>query len=226
MTKVLVIGASRGIGEEFVRQYLVAGATVIATARDDAGLEKLKAMGATALRVDVADPASVSGLAWQLDGEQIDIALYVAGVFPQGDALSPPTQVEFDRTMHTNVLGAMQTIPQVAPLVEAAAKGRGGSFVFITSAMGRIEGVDSSRAWTYRVSKAALNMAVASAQHDYPRAIMVAMSPGWVKTDMGGAGANLTVEESVTGMRGAIAKLTAGQKGTYLNYEGSPFSGW
>ncbi|MES2402097.1 MAG: SDR family NAD(P)-dependent oxidoreductase, partial [Pseudomonadota bacterium] len=83
MTKVLVVGASRGIGEEFVRQYLVAGATVIATARDDAGLQKLKAMGATALRVDVADPASVSGLAWQLDGEQIDIALYVAGVFPQ-----------------------------------------------------------------------------------------------------------------------------------------------
>ena len=224
--KVLVIGASRGIGQEFVRQYLEDGATVIATARDDARLEALKAMGATALRVDVADPASVSGLAWQLDGEQIDIALYVAGVYPSGDALSPPTQVEFDRTMRTNVLGAMQTIPQVAPLVEAARKGKGGSFVFITSAMGRIEGVESSRAWTYRVSKAALNMAVASAQHDYPKAIMVAMSPGWVQTDMGGAGASLTVEKSVSSMRAAIAKLTPQQRGAYLNYEGSPFAGW
>lgn len=224
--KVLVIGASRGIGEEFVRQYLEDDATVIATARDDDGLAKLRAMGATALRVDVADPASISGLAWQLDGEEIDIALYVAGVFPQGDALTPPTQVEFDRTMHTNVLGAMQAIPQVAPLVEAAAKGRGGSFAFITSAMGRIEGVDSSRAWTYRVSKAALNMAVASAQHDYPKAIMVALSPGWVQTEMGGAGANLTVLESVTAMRGALGGLDARHKGAYLNYNGQPFGSW
>lgn len=224
--KVLVLGASRGIGLEFVRQYLDNGDTVIATARDDAGLEALKVMGARALRVDVADPNSISGLSWSLDGEEIDVALYVAGVFPQGDARTPPTQDEFDRTMRTNVLGAMQAIPQVAPLVEAAKKGKGGSFVFITSAMGRIEGVESSRAWTYRVSKAALNMAVASAQHDYPKAIMVAMSPGWVKTDMGGAAANLTVEESVTGMRGAIAGLTTAQKGAYLNYEGSPFAGW
>ncbi|MES2415651.1 MAG: SDR family oxidoreductase [Pseudomonadota bacterium] len=224
--KVLVIGASRGIGLEFVRQYLEDGADVIATARDDSGLETLKAMGAKPLRVDVADPKSISGLSWNLDGEEIDIALYVAGVFPQGDALAPPTQDEFDRTMRTNVLGAMQAIPQVAPLVEAAAKGKGGSFVFITSAMGRIEGVDSSRAWTYRVSKAALNMAVASAQHDYPKAIMVAMSPGWVQTDMGGAGANLTVETSVSSMRAAIAGLTAKQKGAYLNYDGNPFNGW
>ncbi len=200
--KVLVMGASRGIGLEFVRQYIDDGASVIATARDDAGLETLKAMGAKPLRVDVADPKSISGLAWSLDEE------------------------EFDRTMRTNVLGAMQAIPQVAPLVEAAKKGRGGSFVFITSAMGRIEGVESSRAWTYRVSKAALNMAVASAQHDYPKAIMVAMSPGWVQTDMGGAGANLTVEKSVSSMRGAIAGLTSAQKGAYLNYEGSPFGGW
>ncbi len=226
MSKVLVLGASRGIGQEFVRQYLEDGASVIATARDAEGLARLTAMGASALRVDVADPASISGLAWQLDGEEIDVALYVAGVFPQGDARSPPTQVDFDRTMHTNVLGAMQAIPQVAPLVEAAAKGQGGRFVFITSAMGRIADVDSSYAWTYRVSKAALNMAVASAQHDYPQAIMVAMSPGWVKTDMGGAGALLTVAQSVSAMRRAIAKLTAAQKGSFLNYDGSPFSGW
>src|SRR4051812_37080803 len=79
MATILVIGASRGIGLEFVRQYREAGDRVIATARDEAGLARLRALDATALRVDVADPASISGLSWQLDGERIDTALYVAG---------------------------------------------------------------------------------------------------------------------------------------------------
>lgn len=216
------MGASRGIGLEFVRQYREAGARVIATARDAPGLERLKALDATALRVDVADPASISGLAWQLDGEKIDVAIYVAGVFPPGDALTPPTQQDFDRTLHTNVLGAMQALPQVAPLVEAA----GGCFAFLTSEMGCIGEVTSSSNWTYRVSKAALNMAVASAQHDYPGAILVALSPGWVQTDMGGAGAPLTARRSVAAMRKTLAALTPKQKGAFLNYDGSRFASW
>jgi len=227
MATVLVIGASRGIGLAFVRQYRAAGDRVIATARDAAGLERLKALGATALRLDVADPASVSGLAWQLDGEKIDVALYVAGVFPSGDARTPPTRDEFDRTLHTNVLGAMQALPQVGPLVEAASrKGRPGRFVFITSGMAQIGGVESSYAWIYRVSKAALNMAVASAQHDYPGAVLVAMSPGWVQTDMGGPGATLTADDSVAAMRAAIAALDTAHKGAFLDYDGTPIGSW
>lgn len=223
MGTVLVIGASRGIGHEFVRQYREAGERVIATARDDEGLARLKALGAVPLRVDVAEPASVSGLAWQLDGEKLDVALYVAGVWNTADARTPPTREEFDRLMHTNVLGAMQAIPQVAPLVEARPNGR---FAFITSGMGRIEGVESSYAWTYRVSKAALNMAVAAAQSDYPRAIMVAISPGWVQTDMGGASATLTVDASVASMREALARLTPKHKGAFLGHDGRAFGGW
>ena len=64
MATVLVLGASRGIGLEFVRQYLEAGDRVIATARDATGLARLRELGATALKLDVADPASISGLAW------------------------------------------------------------------------------------------------------------------------------------------------------------------
>jgi NAD(P)-dependent dehydrogenase (short-subunit alcohol dehydrogenase family) len=86
MSTVLVIGASRGIGLEFVRQYLAGGARVIATVRDDPARQQLQALGAQVLKVDVAQPASVSGLAWQLDGEAIDIALYVAGVMSRPSA--------------------------------------------------------------------------------------------------------------------------------------------
>ena len=138
MSNVLIIGASRGLGLEFARQYVAAGDRVLATARDAAGRERLQALGVeSVLTVDVADPASVSGLAWMLDGEKIDTALYVAGVMDRGNALSPPTQQQFDRVMHTNVLGAMQAIPQVAPLVEAA----GGVFAFLSSSMSQIGSV-------------------------------------------------------------------------------------
>jgi NAD(P)-dependent dehydrogenase (short-subunit alcohol dehydrogenase family) len=219
---VLVIGASRGIGLELVRQYLDAGERVIATARDDAALERLRALGAVPLTLDVANPASISGLAWLLDGEKIDIAIYVAGVMSRGDALTPPTQPDFDLVMHTNVLGAMQAIPQVAPLVEAAQ----GRLAFISSDMGRMTGVPSSYSWTYRVSKAALNMAVASARHSYPQAILVALSPGWVQTDMGGSGAPLSVLSSVAAMRDTLARLTPADSGRFFDIDGQPMVGW
>jgi NAD(P)-dependent dehydrogenase (short-subunit alcohol dehydrogenase family) len=222
MRTVLVIGASRGIGLELVRQYLEAGERVIATARDDAGLQRLRELGAEPLRVDVADPASVSGLAWSLDGEELAVALYVAGVIERGDAKAPPTRDAFDRVMHANVLGAMQAMPQVLPAVEAA----GGVFGVISSAMSQIGGVPASNAWLYRVSKAALNMAVVSARHSYPGATCVALDPGWVQTDMGGAAASLTVERSVSGLRQVLGTLTAEDNGRLIHHDGRRAVSW
>lgn len=222
MSTILVIGASRGIGLEFVRQYRAQWDRVIATARDDEGLARIEALGARPLRVDVTQAASISSLGWELDGEKIDVALYVAGVYTRGGATEPPSQDEFDRTMRTNVLGAMHAITQVAPLVEAA----GGRFVFVTSEMGYISGVQSSFGWVYRASKAALNMAVAAAQPDYPRAIFTVINPGWVQTDMGGAGAPLKVEDSVTAMRTTVAGLTRKHQGAFVNHDGRRYKGW
>lgn len=221
--KVLVLGASRGIGLEFVRQYRATGHAVIATARDEEGLRRLQALGSTALKLDVTDPASISGLGWQLEGEKFDVALYVAGLMSHGGAAQPPARDDFDRVMHTNVWGAMQAIPQVAPLVEAAH----GCFVFISSQMGHISGAESSYGWVYRASKAALNMTVAAAQPDYPKATFVVLSPGWVKTDMGGSGAPLPVAASVEWMRRTIADLAPSHRHVrFLNYDGTPFKGW
>lgn len=222
MATILVIGASRGIGLEFVRQYRHGGDRVIARARDAQGLAKIDALGATSIKVDVADPASIGGLGRQLDGEKLDVAIYVAGVYSTAGASQPPTQPEFDHVMRTNVLGAMQAIAQVAPLVEAAR----GRFVFITSGMGHIAGTGSSFGWLYRASKAALNMVVKAASADYPQATLVAMSPGWVKTDMGGPGAPLTPEQSVRSMRQAIAALKPRHSGAFLDHDGTPFDGY
>jgi NAD(P)-dependent dehydrogenase (short-subunit alcohol dehydrogenase family) len=222
MLTVLVIGASRGIGLEIVRQYLDAGERVIATARDDAGLERLRELGAEPLRVDVADPASVSGLAWSLDGEELDLALYVAGVLDPHDAKTPPTREAFDRVMHANVLGLMQALPQVMPAVEAA----GGVFAAFSSEMSQVGLVDGSDAWLYRVSKAAVNMAVASARHSYPGATCVALDPGWVQTDMGGRSAPLSVQRSVAGLREALASLRPEDNGRLIHHDGRRATSW
>ena len=223
MSTTLIIAASRGIGLELARQAIDAGERVIATARSDAALAQLRELGAQALRLDVADVASVSGLAWQLDGEKIDTAWYVAGVIcNRANATQPPTREQFDSVMHTNVLGAMQVIPQVVPLVESA----GGRMAFISSAMGLIGEVGSSSAWLYRVSKAALNMTVKSAQASYPGATLVCLHPGWVQTDMGGSSAPVTAVQSAAGMRRVMAAVTPQDQGAFFSYDGQRASTW
>ena len=221
MNTVLVIGASRGIGLELVRQYREAGHRVIATVRDDAGRARVQALGAQALTVDVANPASVSGLAWQLDGEKISLALYVAGLWDANGARTPPNREQFDRVMHTNVLGAMQALPQVAPLLDDES----GVFAFLSSQMSLISETDSD-AWLYRVSKAALNMVVAAAQPAWPRATLVALDPGWTQTDMGGSAATPTVEQSVQGLVHTLASITPADRGGLLHHDGRRAAHW
>lgn len=222
MPAALVMGASRGIGRELVRQLLAAGWQVYATARADAALAELQAAGAVALKLDVTRPESLAGLGWQLDDVKLDLAVYVAGVYgpPHQSATAPPTQSDFDAVMHANVLGAMQALPLVAPMVEQA----GGRFVVISSEMGSTGETENSHGWLYRASKAALNMAVKSASFDYPKATLLAMSPGWVRTDMGGEGASLAVEDSVAGMLKVILARRREESGSFWNHAGRQVS--
>ncbi|RJG02504.1 SDR family oxidoreductase [Noviherbaspirillum sedimenti] len=218
MPTALVIGASRGIGREFVRQLLRDGWKVWATARDDASLAELQSAGAQALKLDVAQTDSIATLGWQLDGEKLDLALFVAGVYGPGHgAETAPTSAAFDQVMHANVLGAMQLIPTVAPMVEAAR----GKCVFISSIMGSIGSATASIGWVYRVSKAALDMVVKSASFDYRHATFVALHPGWVQTGIGGPNAPVPVEQSVEDMLDVIGKLQPGDSGSFYSHDGT-----
>ena len=222
MNTVLLLGASRGIGLALARQYLDDGWRVIATARSDEGLARLKALGAETLRLDVAQPASNSGLAWQLDGEKIDLAIYVAGVGDRETTTSPPTREKFDLLMHTNAMGPMMVLPQIAPMLIDAK----GVFAAISSHLGSLTQTQTSMAALYRMSKVALNMYIRCAQHDFPEIGCLALHPGWVQTEMGGAQAPLTPEQSATSLRQTLNIVLESRdpkfKGAFLNHDGTP----
>lgn len=220
----LIIGASRGVGREFVRHLLSNNYKVYATARDDDSIVELQNEGAIVYCTDVTVRESLTALSWQLlnNREQLDLVVYVAGVAESfNGATIPPTKESFDATMHVNVLGAMQSIPLIAPLVTPFS----GKFIFMSSRLGSITEADSSVCWIYRASKAALNMAVFSAKHDYPNIIFATMHPGWVKTDMGGPGATMSTMKSVVSMMNVIDKLGLSDSGSFLNYDGRRM-GW
>jgi len=167
----------------------------------------------------VADPASVAGLSWQLEGAAFDVAVIVAGIYgPRTVGLEAPTAEDFDAVMHTNVLGPMRVVQALADSLAPQAR-----LALLSSRMGSIGLRGSTYAWLYRASKAAANSVLKDASVALSgRAVCVALHPGWVRTDMGGARADLTVEQSVASLRATISRLTAADTGTFLNHDGQP----
>ncbi|CDG80711.1 SDR family oxidoreductase [Janthinobacterium agaricidamnosum] len=222
MPTALIIGASRGIGNQLARQYLHGGWRVIATARKEEDGAALHELGAEVHLLDVNKLESVAGMGWKLDGEQLDVAILNAGVYgPRHDGF--PSQQDFDLVMHTNVLSALRLLPLIAPLVCAAH----GKLAVISSHMGSLSERSNPRGTLYRASKAALNSVLVDTALNFgPKgATCVALHPGWVRTEMGGDGADLSLEQSAIGIRSTLANLAPSAQPAYLNYDGKPI-GW
>jgi len=118
--------------------------------------------------------------------------------------------------MHTNVLGAMRLLPQLVDALTPGAR-----LAVISSRMGSIGLREGSSGWLYRASKAALNSVLKDASLELAgQAICVAFHPGWVRTDMGGSGADLDVGTSVADMRRTLAALTPADNGGFFNHDG------
>ncbi len=220
MKTILIIGASRGLGLEFVRQYRHDGWEVIATHRRAVDDKKLAALGAETIVLDTTDVAYIAAFTESLGKRSLDVAIYNAGVYGPREAsvTAPASLKDFDSVMHANVFGALQMIPIVAPRL---IKNKG-TFAFVSSMMGSIGGMTGPHGVTYRASKAALNAVVKAASFEYASKDINAfvMHPGWVQTDMGGDGADITPEVSITGMRKVIATATTKSNGGFFNYTG------
>ncbi|MYN27138.1 SDR family oxidoreductase [Duganella levis] len=224
MATALIIGASRGIGLELVKQYRNDGWRVIATARKQEDCDALAALGAEPHKLDVTNLEAVAGIGWKLDGEELDVAILNAGVYgPRHDGF--PAQADFDAVMHTNVLAAMRLLPVLAPLV-CASRGDG-KLAVLSSRKGSLSERTSPSGSLYRASKAALNSVLIDTALVFGKqgATCVAFHPGWVQTDMGGAGADITVEQSATGIRATLAALPASEQAVYRDYAGHTI-GW
>lgn len=226
---VLVTGANRGLGLEFARQYAADGWQVIAGCREPAKAKELQALAADSggliriIPIDVTDTASVRAAAAALKGEAIDLLLNNAGVGgPPGQQLGKLDYAAWAKVLEANTLGPMRVSEA---FLDNVAKSGLKRIVTITSGMGSIADNSSGGRYAYRSSKAAVNMVMKSLAVDLaPRGITcIVMNPGWVRTDMGGAGGTLSPEESIKAMRAVIAGLRLEDSGKFLNYTGKPF---
>ncbi len=216
---VLITGANRGLGLEFARQFQAAGYEVIATARKPEAADELNALGVRVEQLDVADAESVAELAERLGEMSLDILINNAGI---GGARKSIEEVDFqavERTIAVNTLGPMRV---TQALIGNLRSGERKIIVNITSLMGSIARNTRGIGYGYRESKAALNMFTRSLANELKdeQFRCITMSPGWVKTDMGGPNARLTPAESIGGMISVINSLTAEDSGEFFNHDG------
>ncbi len=227
MQRILITGANRGLGLEFVRQYLQHGAQVIAACRHPGKALKLTELAAAhpgrlhVLPLDLTDERSIAELAREaiaLTGA-IDLLINNAGMLVSGEKFGALEAKTFKDTFAANAVGPLLL---TQALTECLANGTKTKVINVSSGLGSIARTIEFGTPSYNMSKAALNMAtrllaMALAERGVT---VVAVSPGWVKTDMGGAGATLTAEQSVASLISIIAKLRPADNGRFLSYDG------
>ena len=222
MPTVLITGANRGIGLEFARQYAEAGYRVHAACRTPGSADALASLGngVKLHALDVTDHGRIEALAAGLKGEAIDILINNAGMYGDRQELGKIDYAAWQEVMRVNTLAPLKMAECFLPHLEA---GKMKMIASLTSRMGSIAENDAGGVYIYRSSKAALNAAARSLALDLaPRGItVIVFHPGWVKTDMGGAGALIDAETSVGGMRAVIAGAGPKDSGRFFNYDGA-----
>ena len=214
--KILIIGASRGIGLGLAKEFASRGWNVVASERTRS--EELHDAGEIDIvTVDVTEPDSYLGLKNKFGEGSLDAIIVNAGITGAAhQSAEDATDEEIAHVMQTNAYGPARVGKALLPMLKD-----GGTLAFMSSLMGSI--TDSSGGYEfYRVSKVSLNMlakGIAESQAKERDVEVLSLHPGWVQTDMGGPNAKITVEESCKGLADVVEK--AGGAGyRFVNYKG------
>lgn len=226
---VLVTGASRGLGLALARHYAAQGARVYACCRAPSKAKELariaRASGGrvTLHRLDVTRAATIARLARAFRGRSLDLLVNNAGIYGghHGMDLKGTDYRLWARACATNVMGPAR---MAAAFAAALARSRRGIIANVSSILGSVALTTRGGSYAYRSTKAGLNMVTkALAAELAPKRIaVVAIHPGWVRTDMGGPKAPLTAEESAAKVAAVIARLKRRDSGAFLDREGKP----
>jgi NAD(P)-dependent dehydrogenase (short-subunit alcohol dehydrogenase family) len=221
---VIIVGASRGLGLGLVKEYLTRGWAVHATYRNKRGHDALAALAGahpgrlTLTRLDITSEADDAALLTSLAGTEVDLLFINAGI--SGNPALPfeeAGRAEFLHVMETNTFAPMRLAAALKPVVKPR-----GTIAVMSSNMGSISGNQGGEWEIYRASKAALGQLMKSFAHRHPGDgyTYLLVSPGWVRTDMGGSSAPLDVETSAAGMADAMARLAGAPGIHFIDYQG------
>ncbi len=221
METVLITGANRGIGLALAKAGQASGRRVIATCRNPEGAGDLQALAGPDFaveRLDIADSASIRALADRLADQTIDILFQNAGVY--GGERQSRTNMDSQawlETLRVSVIAPFEVATAFEPHLKRSARGR---LVTLSSQMGSIAGA-STGAYAYRSAKAALNRVMRLMALELAGSVIVVpVHPGWVRTDMGGTGADLAPEQSAAGLLALADRLTPADSGRFWNWDG------
>lgn len=222
MERVLITGASRGIGLELTHQFLEQGYQVIATYRGKPSTQQQALgdySGLTLFELEVTSDESIGQLVTHLADKTLDIVINNAGVIgPQQQALMSVDASSWQDTFAINTIAPLMISRALINNLTQAANPR---IVTISSNMGSLS-EDSLGMYAYRSSKAALNkvMKLMAAELKQKGITVCPVHPGWVQTDMGGESASLTVSESASGIVDVVRNLSLDQSGQFLTWHG------
>lgn len=227
--RALVTGANRGLGLEWVRQLLERGGQVIATCRRPPDAAALQALAQAhpgrlhVLTLSVDSDASRMACARETADlfAGLDLLVNNAGMLASREQFGELDADVLQQTLATNTVAPLMLVQALAPLLQRGVRPR---VLNISSQLGSIAKADGFYTPTYRISKAGLNMAGVMMAHALnPLGVgVITASPGWVKTDMGGDGAPLSVEESVTSLLRLVDELPGIPAGAFLDRTGEP----
>ncbi len=227
MSSIFITGTNRGIGLELVRQYLLEGWQVYATARQPEIAIELQQLASdytdmlTIYALDVCNEVQRQQIAEKLEGIPLDILINNAGVYGQSDAYFGNTDEEqWLEALRINTIAPMKIMELLA---ENIALGEKKIIASMSSKMGSMDDNGSGGSYVYRSTKAALNAIMVSAARDLKTAGISAilLHPGWVRTDMGGANGEINAQQSAQKLRAILSSVHLEHSGNFYDIDGS-----